>query len=210
MVIAAPLLSGTLHFDMDAIADTSLVRKTIYIPGGNTLTFSRVLTITCPRAMLEICALGELRSRFSDLREVSFRDTSVDPVVTWHASVLLANKETMILIYQDVVLQLEVVVLRLHLPSYCRKGAIYCPRRLRKRDLMAQLGIYISSDSMGWDCMCYVNSVGLTNGLDMDVEDGDVVWCFRASPDMEHEIEVLSICSPIEASDVEVAGPFYA
>ena len=62
MVVAAPLLNGTLHFDMDAIADTSLVRV-------NTLTSSRVLTVTCPRAMLETCALGELRSRFSDLRE---------------------------------------------------------------------------------------------------------------------------------------------
>ena len=79
MVVAAPLLNGTLHFDMDAIADTSLVRVTIYIPGGNTLTSSRVLTVTCPRAMLETCALGELRSRFSDLREVSFRVTPVHP-----------------------------------------------------------------------------------------------------------------------------------
>ena len=67
--------------------------------------------------MLETCALGELRSRFSDLREVSFRVTPVHPVVT-----LPANKETMILIYQDVVLQLDaVVVLRLHLPPYCGK-----------------------------------------------------------------------------------------
>ena len=160
--------------------------------------------------MLETCALGELRSRFSDLREVSFRVTPVHPVVTWHAPVLPVNKETMILIYQDVVLQLDaVVVLRLHLPPYCGEGAIYCPRRLRKRDLIAQLGMYISSDSVCWDCMCYVNSVELTNGVDMDVEDGDVVWCFRASPDMGHEIEVLSICSPTEASDVEIAGPFY-
>ena len=117
---------------------------------------------------------------------MSFRVTPVHPVVTWHAPVLPVNKETMILIYQDVALQLDaVVVLRLHLPPYCGEGAIYCPRRLRKRDLIAQLGIYISSDSMGWDCMCYVNSAG-------------------------HEIEVLSICSPTEASDVEVAGPFYA
>ena len=211
MVVAAPLLNGTLHFDMDAIADTSLVRVTIYIPGGKTLTSSRVLTVTCPRAMLETCGVGELRSRFSDLREVSFRVTPVHPVVTWHAPVLPANKETMILIYPDVVLQLDaVVVLRLHLPPYCGEGAIYCPRRLRKRDLIAQLGIHMSSESMGGDCMCYVNSVELTNGLDMDVEDGDVVWCFRASPDMGHEMEVLSVCSPTEASEVEVAGPFYA
>ena len=62
MVVAAPLLSGALHFDMDAIADTSLVRVAIYIPGGNTLTSSRVLTVTCPRAMLETCGVGELRT----------------------------------------------------------------------------------------------------------------------------------------------------
>ena len=49
MVVAAPLLNGTLHFDMDAITDTSLVRVTIYIPGGNTLTSSRVVTVTCLR-----------------------------------------------------------------------------------------------------------------------------------------------------------------
>ena len=211
MVVAAPLLNGTLHFDMDAITDTSLVRVTIYIPGGNTLTSSRVLTVTCLRAMLETCALGELRSRFSDLREVSFRVTPVHPVVTWHAPVLPLNKEKMILIYEDVVLQLDaVLVLTLHLPPYCGEGAIYCPRRLRKRDLIAQLGIHMSSESTGWDCMCYVNSVELTNGVDMAVEDGDVIWCFRASPDMGHEIEVLSVCSPTEASEEDVAGSFYA
>ena len=120
MVVAAPLLNGTLYFDMDAITDTSLVRVTIYIPGGNTLTSSRVLTVTCLRALSETCALGELRSRFSDFREVSFRVTPVHPVVTWHAPVLPLNKGKMILIHGDVVLQLDaVVVLRLHLPPYC-------------------------------------------------------------------------------------------
>ena len=102
MVVAAPLLNGTLHFDMDAITDTSLVRVTIYIPGGNTLTSSRVLTVTCLRAMLETFALGELRSRFRDLREVGFRVIPVHPVVTWHAPVLPLNKEKMVLIYEDV------------------------------------------------------------------------------------------------------------
>ena len=161
--------------------------------------------------MLDTCALGELRSRFSDLREVCFRVTPVHPVVTWHAPVLPLNKEKMILIYEDVVLQLDaVVVLRLHLPPYCGEGAIYCPRKLRKRDLIAQLGIHMSSESTGGDCMCYVNSVELTNGLDVDVEDGDVLWCFRASPGMGHEIEVLSVCSPTEASEEEVAGRFHA
>ena len=82
MVVAALLLNCILYFDMDAIADTWLVRITIYIPGGNALTFSQVLTVTCLRAMLDICALGELRSRFSDLGEMCFRITSVHPVVT--------------------------------------------------------------------------------------------------------------------------------
>ena len=68
----------------------------------------------------------------------------------------------------------------------------------------------MSSESTGGDCMCYVNSVEFTNGLDVDVEDGDVLWCFRASPDMGHEIEVLSVCSPTEASEEEVASPFHA
>ena len=115
----------------------------------------------------------------------------------------------MILIYVDVVLQLDaVVVLRLHLPSYCGEEAIYCPHKLRKRDLI--LGIHMSSESTSGNCVCYVNSVELTNGLNVDVEDEDVLWCFRASSDMGHEIEVLSVCSPTEASKEEVAGPFHA
>ena len=67
MVVAAPLLTATLHFDMEAMTETSLVRVTKYIPGNNTLLSSRVLSVTCLRTMLETCALGELRSRFSDL-----------------------------------------------------------------------------------------------------------------------------------------------
>ena len=46
----------------------------------------------------------------------------VHPVVTWHAPVLPLNKEKMVLIYEDVVLQLDaVVVLRLH-PHTVGKG----------------------------------------------------------------------------------------
>ena len=104
-MMVAPLLNGTLHFDMDAITDTSLVRVTIYIPGGNTLTFSQVLTVTCLRAMLEICALGELRSRFSHLKEASFRVTFVHPVITWHAPVLLLKKKSVALTQAAVLVQ---------------------------------------------------------------------------------------------------------
>ena len=78
---------------MEAMSDTSLVRVTIYIPGGNTLMSSRVLSVTCLRTTLETCALGELRSRFRDLREVGFRVIPVHPAVTWHALILPLNKE---------------------------------------------------------------------------------------------------------------------
>ena len=210
MVVAAPLLTSTLHFDLDAMADTSLVRVTIFIPGGNTLMSSRVLSVTCQRTLLATFALEELRSRFRDLREVGFSVIPVHPVVTWHAPILAVNKEKMVLMYEDVVLQLDaVVLLRLHLPPYFGEGAIYCPRRLRKQDLLAQLGLQVSRDAYG-DCMCYVNSVELTYGTDMEVDDGDVIWCLRASPDMGHEIEILSVGSPSDASEVEVAGPFNA
>ena len=161
--------------------------------------------------MLETCALGELRSRFSDLREVGFRVIPVHPAVTWNAPILTLNKEKMVLIYEDVVLQLDAVVfLRLHLPPFYGEGAIYCPRRLRKKDLVAQLGLQIPCDRTGSECMCYVNSVELTNGADAEVEDGDVIWCLRASPDMGHEIEILSVGSPSDASEAEGAAPFYA
>ena len=208
MLVAAPLIAGTLHIDMDAMPDTSLVRVTIYIPGGNTLLSSRVLSVTCLRTMMETCALGELRSRFGDLRLVGFRVIPVHPVVTWNAPVLTLNKEKMVLIYEDVVLQLDAVVfLRLHLPPFHGEGAIYCPRRLRKRDLVAQLGLQIPCERTGSACMCYVNSVELTNGVDVEVEDGDFIWCLHASPDMGREIEILSVASPSHASEEEVVGP---
>ena len=97
MLVAAPLITGTLHIDMDAMPDTSLVRVTIYIPGGNTLISSRVLSVTCLRTLLETCALGELRSQFRDLRVVGFRVIPVHPVVTWNAPILTLNKEKMVL-----------------------------------------------------------------------------------------------------------------
>ena len=179
------------------MTDTSLVRVTIHIPGGNTPISSRVLSVTCPRTMLEIWALRTLRSRFSDLREVGFRVIPVHPAVTWNAPILPLNKEKMVLIYEDVVLQLDaVVLLKLHLPPFYGEGAIYCPRRLRKKDLVAQLGLQIPCHRTGSECVCYVNSIELTNGADAEVEDGDVIWCFRASPDMGHEIETLSVGSP--------------
>ena len=208
MMVAAPLIVGTLHIDMDVMPDTSLVRVTTYIPGGNTLISSRVLTVTCMRTVMEACALGELRRRFGDLRLVGFRVIPVHPAVSWNAPILTTNKEKMVLVYEDGALQLDaVVLLRLHLPPFFGEGAIYCPRRLRKRDLVAQLGLEIPCAVNGSACMCYVNSVELTNVVESEVEDGDFIWCLHASPDMGREIEILSVASPSLASVEEHADP---
>ena len=175
MSTTAPLIVGTLHIDMDVMPDTSLVRVTTYMPGGNTLISSRLLTVTCMRTVMEVCALGELRRRFGDLRLVGFRVVPVHPAVSWNAPIL-----TTILVYEDGALQLDaVVLLRLHLPPFFGEGAIYCPRRLRKRDLVAQLGLEIPCTVNGSACMCYVNSVELTNVVESEVEDGDFIWCLH-------------------------------
>eukprot|EP00434_Breviolum_minutum_P045791 symbB.v1.2.041132.t1/scaffold7850.1/size9005/1 len=153
--------------------------------------------------MQETCTLGELRSRFRDLREVDFRLILAHPVIIWHEPILALNRERMVLRYEDVVLRLDaVVLLRLHLPPYEGEGAIYCPRVLRKRDLLAQLGISTSSG----ECKCYANGAELTDGVDTEVEDGDVIRCMCASPDMGHEIETLSIGSCSDGSEVEITA----
>ena len=56
-------------------------------------------------------------------------------------------------------------------------------------------------------CMCYVNSVELSNARDSEVEDGGFIWCLHASPDMGREIEILSVASPSLTSVEEDVGP---
>ena len=48
----------------------------------------------------------------------------------------------------------------------------------------------------GSGCMCYVNSVELSDAGESEVEDGNFIWCLHASPDMGREIEILSVASP--------------
>ena len=71
----------------------------------------------------------------------------------------------------------------------------------------AQLGLQIPCAVNGSECMCYVNSVELTNAGESEVEDGDFLWCLHASPDMGREIEILSVASPSLTSVEEDVGP---
>jgi len=145
MMAAAPLTVNTLHIDMDVMPDTSRVRVTTYIPGGATLMSSRVLAVTCMRTVME------LRRRFVDLLLVGFQLVPVHQASSWNEPVLTTGKEKMVLVYEEATLQVEaVVLLRLHLPPFFGEGAIYCPRRLRKRDLVVQLGLQIPCAENGW------------------------------------------------------------
>ena len=93
MVAAAPLTVDLLHLDMDVLPDTSLVRVTTYIPGGDTLMSSRVLTVTCVRTGMESFVLSELRRRFFDLRMVGFRVIPVHPAASWNDPILTSGKK---------------------------------------------------------------------------------------------------------------------
>ena len=207
MVAAAPLITTALHVDQDVMPDTSLVRVTTYIPGGDTLVSSRLLTVTCMGTVMETFLLGELRRRLADLRPVGFHILPVHPAASWNDPRVTMGKEKMVLVYEDATLQTDAVVfLRLQLPPFFGEGAIYCPRSIRKRDLIAQLGLQTPCGGDGEECMCYVNGLELSS-FDREVDDGGFIWCLHSSPDMGREIEILSVASPSHGSVEEDTGP---
>lgn len=207
MVVAAPLLVGLLHLDMDVLPDASFARVTTYIPGGNTLMSSRVLTVTTVRTGMELFLHSELRRRFIDLRLVNFRVIPVHPAATWNEPVLVSGREKMVLVYEEEMLQLDAAAfLRLHLPPFFGEGAIYCPRRLRKKDLIDQLGLLVPCAGNGDDCICYVNSHELSNERASEVDDGDFIWCLHAPPEETQSGEVLSVATHSDTSVEEVVG----
>ena len=207
MVVAAPLVVGLLHLDMDVLPDASFARVTTYIPGGNTLMSSRVLTVTTVRTGMELFLHSELRRRFIDLRLVNFRVIPVHPAATWNEPVLVSGREKMVLVYEEEMLQLDAAAfLRLHLPPFFGEGAIYCPRRLRKKDLIDQLGLLVPCAGNGDDCICYVNSHELSNERASEVDDGDFIWCLHAPPEETQSGEVLSVATHSDTSVEEVVG----
>ena len=84
------------------------------------------------------------------------------------------------------------MLLKLHLPPFSGEGAIYCPRQLRKRDLVAQLGLQALCEEQGEECVCYVNNSELLNSQVSEVDDGAFLWCLH--PPSESEQEVWSSC----------------
>lgn len=192
--VSAPLMADFLHVDMEVIED-SKVRVTVYIPGGDTLMSSRVLTISCDRAGMESLILRELHRHFYDLQLVRFQLVPVHLAVTWVAPIITTGQEKLVLVYEEAALQAAaVVLLKLHLPPYFAEGAIYCPKRLKKQDLFGLLGLQFLLEDGGEHHICYVNSEPLSNDHECEIEDGDFVWCLHAAPDPV-DVDVLSVAS---------------
>ena len=60
---------------------------------------------------------SNLRSRFPDLRLVGFSVLPVHPTASWNEPILTSGKDKRVLVYDEMALQVEaVVLLKLHLP----------------------------------------------------------------------------------------------
>ena len=150
---------------------------------------------------------SNLRSRFPDLRLVGFSVLPVHPTASWNEPILTSGKDKRVLVYDEMALQVEaVVLLKLHLPPFSGEGAIYCPRQLRKRDLVAQLGLQALCEEQGEECVCYVNNSELLNSQVSEVDDGAFLWCLHPPSESEQEVELLSIASQSAPSVEEVEG----
>ena len=177
MVAAAPLITTALHVDQDVMLDTSLVRVTTYIPGGDTLVSSRLLTVTCMGTVMETFLLLQICGELGSI--------SYPFILRPHGMILeslWAKRRWFWYMKMQHYKRMRVVFLRLQLPPFFGEGAIYCPRSIRKRDLIAQLGLQTPCGGDGEECMCYVNGLELSS-FDREVDDGGCIWCLHSSPD---------------------------
>ena len=89
----------------------------------------------------------------------------------------------MVVVYSDELLQgAASVLLRLSLSPHEAEGAIYVQRRLWLRNLIRQLGLsprLCGED--GGNCLCYVNSLELTNEKETAVDDAAFIHCVGSS-----------------------------
>ena len=130
--LAAPLIIPQLHIDQMVLTDPQLLQVTAFVPGGDTLISSRSLTMTEKRNRVFTILDSVLRQRFADMRNVGFLLLTAHPSSKWMDSAFSPQKEKVVVVYSDDVLQGSAsVLLRLSLPPHDAEGAIYVRRRLR-------------------------------------------------------------------------------
>ena len=172
--LAAPLIIPQLHIDQMVLTDPQLLQVTAFVPGGDTLISSRSLTMTEKRNRVFTILDSGLRQRFADMRNVGFLLLTAHPSSKWTDPAFSPQKEKVVVVYSDDVLQGSAsVLLRLSLPPHDAEGAIYVRRRLRLR-----LGISLLCGDAGAECLCYVNGMELSNDREMAVDDAAFIHCW--------------------------------
>ena len=173
---SAPLHAVTLHTATGYPMERDVRLSVVYIPGGNTLIFSRYYkrVDVDSRVVLDGC----LRKRFTDLANENFGLVLVHVSAQWHEPVVNLAKRCYVLVFIDEDLLDAVVLLKLDLPPYHGIGAIFAPKVLDKTSLVMQTGIDLVCGPEGELCACYHNGWELTSGVDNSVDDGDFLVCW--------------------------------
>ena len=191
--LAAPLIIPQLHIDQMVLSDPQLLQVTAFVPGGDTLISSRSLTMTEKRNRVFTILDSVLRQRFADMRNVGFLLLTAHPSSKWMDPAFSPQKEKVVVVYSDDVLQGSAsVLLRLSLPPHDAEGAIYVRRR-RLRYLIRQLGISLLCGDAGAECLCYVNGMELSNDREMAVDDAAFIHCWGLPAADSEEADLITI-----------------
>ena len=206
--LAAPLIIRHLHIDQMVLTDPQLLQVTDFVPGGDTLISSRSLTMTEKRNRVFTILDSMLRQRFTDMRNVGFLLLTAHPSSKWMDPAFSLQKEKVVVVYSDEVLQGSAsVLLRLSLPPHDAEGAIYVRRRLRLRYLIRQLGISLLCGDVGAECLCYVNGMELSNDREMAVDDAAFIHCWGLPAADSEEADLITIGDSISQHSVDVHMP---
>ena len=186
---SAPLHAVTLHTVTEYPSERDVRWSVVYIPGGNSLIFSRSYERVDVHS--KVFLTGGLHKRFPDLTTENFDLVKVhnavnmlDPVVN-HAKLYYA----LVYIEEDPVD--VVVVLRLDLPPYEDIGAIFVPQILTKSWLVMQTGIDLVCGPEGEVCACYHNGYELPGGEETTVYDGDFFLCWLDPEPKEATVAIM-------------------
>ena len=206
--LAAPLIIPQLHIDQMVLTGPQLLQVTAFVPGGDTLISSRSLTMTEKRNRVFTILDSGLRQRFADMRSVGYLLLTAHPSSKWMDPAFSPQKEKVVVVYSDEVLQGSAsVLLRLSLPPHDAEGAIYVRRRLRLRYLIRQLGISILCGDAGAECLCYVNGMELSNDREMAVDDAAFIHCWGVPAVDSEEADLITIGDSVSQHSMDAHMP---
>ena len=152
---SAPLHAVTLHTVTEYPSERDVRWSMVYIPGGNTLIFSRFCQRVDVRS--KVVLTGGLRQRFPDLTTENFDLVKVHPSVDTLDPVVNHARQRYALVFIEEGPMDVVVVLKLDLPPYVDIGAIFVPQVLDKSRLVMQTSIDLVCGPEGELCACYHN-----------------------------------------------------